>query len=347
MPGNLTATLGISAFAPDIEGTVRIARAADDAGVHTTWTSELYNRSVTIPLAAMATATERTQLGAAIAYGVGRSPMTLAAEARDLDELSHGRFVLGIGNGTRTMIRDWHGLDPESPAVRIEELVPLIRRIWNVHEAPIDHEGRFYRLRFRPIGDPPPPQRAIPIHTAGVNPRMCESAGRVADGIIAHPICSAKYLAEVVAPAVAKGAAHAGRDAADVDLASMVICVVHDDLDQARREAASQISFYGSVKTYDLAFSVAGFGAQAEGIREAFRARDEDAMRAAVTDDMVDAMAICGRTPEAVRDGLRRYDGVIDHVIVYSPTHGLSAERVEENLMSLMAVAGTAAGAPS
>lgn len=335
-----TPSLGLSAFAPDIAGTVRLARAADEAGVHTTWASELYNRSVTIPLAAMATGTQRTNLGAAIAYGVGRSPMTLAAEARDLDELSGGRFVLGIGNGTRTMIRDWHGQDPEAPAVRVEELVTLIRRIWNVHSEPVDHEGRFYRMRFRPIGDPPATQRAIPVYTAGVNPRMCEAAGRVGDGIIAHPICTAAYLSDVVAASVVKGVEHAGRSPDDVELASMVICVVHDDVEEARREAASQISFYGSVKTYDAAFAHNGFAAQAEAIREAFRARDEDAMRAAVTDDMVDAMAVCGRTPGEVRDGLRRYDGVLDHAIVYSPTHGLSAERVEENISSLVQVAG-------
>jgi probable F420-dependent oxidoreductase len=341
VPRQPTATLGISAFGPDIEATVRIARAADAAGVPATWTSELYNRSVTIPLAAMATVTERTLLGAAIAYGVGRSPMTLAAEARDLDELSHGRFVLGLGNGTRTMIRDWHGQDPEAPAVRIEELVPLIRAIWNVHERPVDHDGRFYRMRFRPIGDPPAIQRAIPIHTAGLNPRMCESAGRVADGIIAHPVCSAKYLQEVVAPAVAKGAARSERAVEEIELASMVICVVHDDLEQARRDAASQISFYGSVKTYDAAFALNGFAANAEAIREAFRAGDEDAMRVAVSDEMVDAMAVCGRTASEVRAGLRRYDGVLDHAIAYSPTHGLSAERVEENIMSLVEVAAS------
>lgn len=341
MPRSSKATLGLSAFAPDIEGTVRIAAAADAAGVDTVWTSELYNRSVTIPLAAMAVGTQRTKIGAAIAYGVGRSPMTLAAEARDLDELSHGRFVLGIGNGTRTMIRDWHGQDPESPALRIEELVPLIRAIWNVHEQPVDHEGRFYRMRFSPIGERPPIQRDIPIVTAGVNARMCESAGRVADGIVAHPICSVKYLSEVVEAAVVKGAEHAGRDAADVEIGSMVICVVHEDIEQARREAASQISFYGSVKTYDAAFSVNGFGAEAEAIRGAFRARDEDAMRAAVTDEVVDAMAVCGTTPAEVREGLRRYDGVLDHAIVYSPTHGLSPERVEENISSLVEVAAS------
>ena len=98
--------------------------------------------------------TERCRVGTAIAYGVGRSPLTLAAEARDLDELSDGRFVLGLGNGTRRMISDWHGQDPEAPAVRMEELVPLLRRLWRLHEEPIDHDGRFYRLHMQADGRP-------------------------------------------------------------------------------------------------------------------------------------------------------------------------------------------------
>lgn len=71
-------------------------------------------------------------------------PLVLATEARDLDELSNGRLVLGIGNGTKRMMSDWHGVpDTSAPALRMEELVMLLRRIWNLHEGPIHHEGRF------------------------------------------------------------------------------------------------------------------------------------------------------------------------------------------------------------
>lgn len=334
------ATLGLSTFAPDIKGTVRLASAADAAGIDTVWTSELFNRSATIPLAAMAGATATANIGSAITYGVGRSPLTLAAEARDLDELTDGRFFLGLGNGTAKMIQDWHGLDPSSPAVRMEELVTLLRAIWNVHEQPVDHDGRFYRLRFRPIEATPPPVTArLPIYTAGVNPRMIETAGRVADGFIGHPILSKKYLDEFVRPSVAKGAAHAGRSAEDIEISSMVICSIHDDEEQARDEAARQISFYGSVKTYGRMLGLCGFGDEALAIQEAFRARDADGMLSAVTDEMIDSMAVTG-TAQQVRDGLRRYDGTLDHTILYSPTHRLTPQRIEENLESLIAMVG-------
>ena len=331
------ATLGISAFAPDIHGTVRLTEAADAAGLDTIWTSELFNRSATIPLAAMAGVTKQATLGSAITYGVGRSPLTLAAEARDLDELTKGRFILGLGNGTAGMIEHWHGLDPSAPAVRMEELVTLLRALWSM-DAPVKHDGRFYRMNFQPIEKSPPPVTArLPIYTAGVNPRMVETAGRVADGIIGHPILSKKYLEEIVRPAVAKGAEHAGRSPQDIAITSMVICVICDNEEQARNEAARQISFYGSVKTYGRMLQLCGFGTEAAKINEAMRARDHDGMVKAVTDEMIDAMSVTG-TANQVREGLRRYDGVLDHTIIYSPTHRISPERIEENLDSLIAM---------
>jgi alkanesulfonate monooxygenase SsuD/methylene tetrahydromethanopterin reductase-like flavin-dependent oxidoreductase (luciferase family) len=123
------------------------ARLAEKAGFESVWTTEFYDRSATVALAAMALATSTIGLGSAIAYAFGRTPVVLAAEARDLDELSGARLTLGLGlgTGTRRMQRDWHGLDGEHPAGRMEELVPLLRRLWRLHAGPVEHEGRFYR----------------------------------------------------------------------------------------------------------------------------------------------------------------------------------------------------------
>src|SRR4051794_27010672 len=201
------ATLGIEVQGASVRGMGAIAAAADAAGLDAAWTPELYNRSATITLAEMAHRTSRCRIGTAIAYGVGRSPLTLAAEARDLDELSDGRLVLGIGNGTRRMISDWHGQDPEAPAVRMEELVLVLRALWRLHEGPVDHDGRFYRLHIAPTGDLLAPLRPeIPIYTAGVNPRMIEVAGRVADGLLGHALFTTGYIEDVVRPAIARGA---------------------------------------------------------------------------------------------------------------------------------------------
>jgi probable F420-dependent oxidoreductase len=334
-------TFGIESQGTSVRAMGDLAAAAERAGIDAAWAPELYDRSATISVAEMAHRTERCQVGTAIAYGVGRSPLTLAAEARDLDEISAGRFVLGIGNGTRRMIADWHGQDPEAPAKRIEELVPLLRDLWRLHEAPVDHEGRFYRLKFRPTGAMKAPLRErIPVWTAGVNPRMIESAGRVADGLLGHALFTAEHIAEVVRPAIERGAAHAERDPAEIGVATLVISVVDDDAERARREAAAQIAFYCSAKSYGALLESHGFGTAGAAIREAFGAGDWDAMVAAVTPEMVDRMALAG-TADEVKAAARRYEGVLDHLILYAPSYGVSDERAVENANRLVETFGT------
>lgn len=337
-------TIGIESQGTSVRAMGEVAAAADAGGLDAAWAPELYSRSATITLAEFARRTSRCRIGTAIAYGVGRSPLTLAAEARDLDEIADGRFVLGLGNGTRRMIADWHGQDPDAPAVRMEELVGLVRRLWRLHEGPIAHDGRFYRLHIAPTGDLLPPLRErIPIYTAGVNPRMIETAGRVADGLLGHTLFTTGYLEDVVLPAITRGAAHTGRDPGEVAVASLVFAAVHDDAEQARREVAAQIAFYASAKTYAPILERTGFASEGAAIRAAFAAGDLDAMVGAVTERMVDALAVAG-TPTDIRGALRRYDGLLDHVILYTPSFRLTPERVRENALGLIAACAPGAG---
>jgi len=329
-------TIGVEAQGTSVRSMGDLAAAAEAAGLAAAWAPELYNRSATISVAEMANRTSRCTVGTAIAYGIGRSPLTLAAEARDLDELSDGRFVLGLGNGTRRMIADWHGHDPAAPAVRMEELVTLVRRLWRLDLGPVRHEGRFYRIDIAATGDLAPPARAsLPIYTAGVNPRMIEVAGRVADGLLGHTFFTVPYIEDVVLPAVEKGAGHSGRDVSDVRIASLVFAAVHDDAEQARREVAAQIAFYASAKTYAPLLERIGFGSEAAAIREAFARRDTEAMVRAVSERMVDALAVAGSARD-VRDGLRRYEGLLDHAILYSPSFTLAPERVQQSALGLI-----------
>ena len=186
----------------------------------------------------------------------------LAAEARDLDELSGGRFVLGIGNGTRRMISDWHGLDGDAPATRMEELVPLLRRIWRLHEGPIDHEGRFYRLRIRALdamtSEAP---RDIPIYTAGVNPRMIESAGpRRRRPARPHALHARLHRGRRVAGDREGRAARRPRSCVTSAVTTLVMASAHADEEAARRECRQMIAFYGSVKSYGAIYAHEGFG---------------------------------------------------------------------------------------
>ena len=295
------------------------ARLAEEAGFASVWATEFYDRSAIVALAAMAQATKTIELGSAIAYGFGRTPLVLAAEARDLDELSGGRLTLGLGTGTRRMQQDWHGLDGEHPATRMEELVPLLRRLWRLGEGPIAHDGRFYRLHVKPTAPPRPPLRAdIPVYMAGVNARMVEAAGAVADGLVGHPLFTPEYVREVVRPALARGAERAGRDAPP-PIAGYLTCSVSEDRDAARRDAAAIIAFNSTVKTYRATHESSGFGAEAEAIREAWSKGDGEAMVAAVSDEMIDAIVLAG-TEEEVRARFdERWEGVYERTLLWPP----------------------------
>jgi probable F420-dependent oxidoreductase len=337
------ATRGVSVLAGGMAETAQIAAAADDAGYHAAWTSEFNDRSAIVALAAMAQHTTRCRIGSAIAYAVGRSPLILANDARGLDELSGGRLILGLGTGTKGMQIGWHGVrDPESPALRLEELVPLLRRIWRLHDGPVRHEGRFYSMNLAATAEVLPPIREqIPIFTAGVNERMIETAGRVSDGLVCHPTFSSAYVREVVRPAIARGAERAGRDPRAIEIVGMLLCSAHHDEDTARREVAAQIAFYAAPKAYAPMFQASGFAAEAQEIRQAFAERDHRAMIEAVSDDMIDAIGVAG-TPEQVRAGIARRESDFDHLALYSPSFTMTLERVQQNTLDLIRI-----GAPS
>jgi probable F420-dependent oxidoreductase len=294
------------------------ARLAEAAGFESVWATEFYDRSATVALAAMAQATETVELGSAIAYGFGRTPVVLAAEARDLDELSGGRLTLGLGTGTKRMQRDWHGLDGEHPAARMEELVPLIRALWRLHEGPIEHEGRFYRLNVQPTAPPRPPLRPeIPIYMAGVNARMIEAAGAVADGLVGHPLFTPEYARDVVRPALARGAERTGREPPPI--AGYITTSVSEDRDQARQDAAAIIAFNSTVRTYRAVHEVSGFEREADAVRDAWSQGDFAGMAAAVTDEMIDTIALAG-TPDEVRARFNeRWANVYERPLLWPP----------------------------
>jgi probable F420-dependent oxidoreductase len=331
--------LGVVLSLPGIDETVAAARLAEEAGFESAWTTEFPDHSATVQLAAVALATERMTLGSAIAYAFGRTPLVLAAEARDLDTLAEGRLILGLGTGTKRMQRDWHGLDGESPALRMEELVPLVRRLIRLHEGPLEHEGRFYRTVVQPTAPVPPPLRDdLPIYMGGVNARMVEAAGAVADGLVGHPLFTPEYTRDVVRPALARGAERSGRDE-PVPIAGYVTCSVDEDGDAARQAARGIVAFNSTVKTYRPILSHHGFDAEADRIREAWQRGDFPGMAAAVTDEMLDTIALAG-TPEQVRAAYEeRRAELFERTLLWSP-FGLDAVRAAIDAFSVRSPAG-------
>ena len=313
-----------------------VARRAEAVGFGAVWTGELYNRSATIPMAVLGQATERVVVGSNIAYGVGRSPLIWAVEARDLDELTEGRLVLGLGNGTPAMMENWLGVSGESPAARMEELVAVLRKLWRLHEGPVHHDGRFYRLHLAPPADTAPPFREhLPIWTAAVGPRMARAAGRVADGVVAHPMATPEYLAEVVRPEIARGAEEAGRSLDGFVVKGYRMCAVDDDVEAARRRVAFAIGQYAASRVYDRLFALHGWEAAQLRIRAAAKDGDPQRMASEVPDEAVDAIGIAC-TPAEFPARAARHAETLDHLDLCAAPWGLQPDELEQSTLAIV-----------
>jgi alkanesulfonate monooxygenase SsuD/methylene tetrahydromethanopterin reductase-like flavin-dependent oxidoreductase (luciferase family) len=301
-----------------------IAATAERAGFAAVWVSELYNRSATVPMAVLAAATERIRIGSNIAYGAARSPMILAAEARDLDELSGGRIVLGLGNGTPGMMQHWMGVDGSAPAARMEELVTVLRELWRLHERPVTHEGRFYSITIKPtIPTAPPIQDPSRSGPPGSTRAWCAPpAGRGRPGRASDD--DGRLRRGGPAPRTGARRRRGGTRGHRGGVRHR-ICAVDADEEAARRRAAFAIAQYAPARVYDRLFAIHGWSAEQERIRAAARERDSAAMAAAVTDEMIDAMAIACR-PEDLPRLAARHARPFDHLNLTAPPWGWSRE---------------------
>lgn len=308
---------------------VDAGRRAEEAGAEVLWTSELH-RSATVVAAALAQGTSRARIGTAIALAFVRSPMITALEALDLDELSGGRFVLGLGSGVQRLNELWHNVSFGKPVPHLRETVRNIRHFWQTctSGAEIALDGDYEPMHIRGYQRPFPVRRVdIPIYLAAMGPQMTRLAGAIGDGWISHELCSPTYLAERVLPELAAGIARTpGKTRSDVDVVVSACCSIDDDPRVARRRVAGLVGFYASVRTYADFFDFHGLAQEQQRVIEAFRSgRGADHLADTVSDAMVDALTMTGDRDRVV-ERIKAYRGLADSVKLSPPTHGLSAE---------------------
>ncbi len=319
---------------------VALAREAEAAGFDAVWATEFHNHDVYTWMTAMALATSRIGIGSGIAYAFARPPVLVAAAAADVDEVSDGRVLLGLGSGTQRMNESWYGLAFEKPAARMAEAVRVIRATWAAAGGPrFRYEGKFWNLDIENYRRPNLRRPELPIYVAGVNRLMARAAGEVADGYIGHPLSSRRFMREVTHPAVLEGLKRSGRERTTMTLANYLICSMHEDREVARREAAHQIAFHATVYTYRSIFQLHGYGAQRETIRAAFAKGDVATMVSSVPEEMVDECAIAG-TPDECRQQLKRYEGLLDMAMFFAPSFAIPRERVMANQRAILEVFG-------
>ncbi|MGY1709994.1 TIGR03617 family F420-dependent LLM class oxidoreductase [Geodermatophilus sp. SYSU D00758] len=298
-----------------------VARDLEERGYAGAWTSETAHDPF-LPLALAARTTRDLQLGTAIAVAFARSPMTVAGTAHDLQRLSRGRFVLGLGTQVRAHVERRFCMPWSAPVPRMREYVGALRAVWAAWQdgVPLRFRGEHYRhTLMTPVFSPEPHEwGAPPVHLAAVGPAMTRLAGEVADGLLVHAFTTARYLAERTLPALEEGLAAGGRVRDDV-VVSLPGFVVTGRTEGERAQAADtvreRIAFYGSTPAYRPVLELHGWGRLADELHAVSLGRDPGrwaAMRDLVDDEVLEAVAVVA-APEDVGPAVRRrFGGLVD-----------------------------------
>ncbi len=326
---------GTVGFEP--EGVVAQARAAEAADYDGIWSAET-GHDPFLPLVLAAEHTERLQVGTGIAVAFARNPMTLAMVSNDLQTLSRGRFVLGLGSQIKPHVEKRFSMPWSHPAPRMRELVLAVRAIWAswADGTRLAFRGEFYRhTLMTPMFDPGPNPYGNPaLFLAAVGPKMTEVAGEVADGLLAHAFTTERYLREVTLPALERGLAAGGRVRADVEvsLPGMVVSGVDDAATEASRAATrKQLAFYGSTPAYRPVLELHGWGDLHLDLHRLSRRGAWDEMAALVDDEILETFAVVDDLDSIGARVRERYGGLVDRFNVDAPT-GVSSERWVEVL---------------
>ncbi|MDJ0787962.1 MAG: LLM class F420-dependent oxidoreductase [Myxococcota bacterium] len=279
-----------------------------------------------LPLAMAARETERLELYSAVAIAFARSPMLLANTAYDLQLLSKGRFILGLGTQIRPHIERRFSMPWSRPVARMREMVAAIRAIWACFEgeAPLDFRGEFYtHTLMTPVFDPGPNPYGPPrIFLAGVGPKMTEAVGEVGDGFFVHPFHTEAFLREATLPALDRGLSRAGRKRSDFEVSCQVLVATGDteeEIAAARNGARAQISFYGSTPAYRPVLDHLGRGELQEELRALSKQGRWLEMAGRVDDELLDAIAVSGPRSEIAGRLRERCAGQVDRVSLVAP----------------------------
>jgi probable F420-dependent oxidoreductase len=311
---------------------LELAQRAEASGFASVFSIEFFNRHGYATLGAIAHATRRVRIGTAIANAFTRTPLLHASAAMDLDELSGGRMVLGLGSATRRMNEEWYDVRFSAPAARMQELVELLRAAFAAAKGGGLHfEGTFWNVNVPIYGRPGAVRETVPIWVAAVNRGMIAAAGTVADGLVGHPIATRAWHRDVTLPGLHAAERAAGRPRGACRLKPYVMTSLHPDPEQALRNAKGQIGFYFTTALYHTILDHHGLREVGVACRKALRSFDTRAMAEAVPDALVREIAIVG-TPDDAREQLAGWKDLTDEPLLYPPSVGVSRDDMKRNL---------------
>ena len=331
--------VGVYAGAGDVDAG-DAAKRQEDLGYDGLWAPETSHDPL-ISLAFAARATERVELGTAIVVAFGRNPMDLAITANDLQLISKGRFILGLGSQIKPHIEKRFSMPWSRPAARMREFILAMRAIWDSwnNGTKLDFRGEFYtHTLMTPFFNPGPNPYGPPkVFLAGVGEKMTEVAGEVCDGFLSHAFSTPKYFKESTIPALERGLKKAGRKREDFEVTAPGFMVLGNSDDEIRTASAGtrqQIAFYGSTPAYRPVLEAHGWGNMQDELNTMSKRGEWVEMGKLITDDVLDAFAIVGSADDVPTEVQARYGGHADR-ISFGIRGGNGTNAVVEKLRAL------------
>lgn len=305
-----------------------LARQAEDAGFTGLFAPQVLGPPF-VPLAAAAAVTEHILLASGIAIAAARSPFETAMAAIDLDRISGGRFVLGLGASVHAWSSGIFGAPPHKPVAHLRETVAAVRHIVRgAHRGLEPFEGEWYRADFEQLQPTAAPLREeIPIWIAALRAPLVRLAAEVADGVMGHPMWSVEWAVERMQPEFLAALEQAGRSRRDVEVNLWFWAAPGTDRKAAIDDCRPTMAFYGGIAQYEPFFAAHGFADVARQLQQGVRAGDFQSVAHLVPDEMVETFVALGE-PAEVRARLAPAFAFADSLCVVSPAYGLPPEKV-------------------
>jgi probable F420-dependent oxidoreductase len=314
--------------------TVAAAVDAEAQGLDGVFSVQLAS-SPWVPLGAAAAGTSRVRVGTGIALAFTRSPYETALDALDLDRLSEGRFVLGLGTGVRMHHEQHYGVGYDRPVARLGEAVRIIKAVTSGEARRLGRfDGEFWSVDFSRLEMRRPLRPDLPVWIAALRTPLVRLAATHGDGLIGHPSWSRQWALEQVRGPFAAGLAAAGRARRNVEVNLWQVVAPNPDPAEAVSDARRHVAFYAGIAQYEPYFAAHGFASVARALQAAATAGDPDAA-ALVPEEMARTFVVCG-TPGQVMDQLAPLWEVADSLCLQPPPVGGSARAAYERRIAEM-----------
>ena len=307
---------------------------AESLGYDSIWTAEAYGADAVTPAAWILAQTDKIKVGTSIMQMPARSPACSAMTAMTLNQLSNGRFIVGLGASGPQVVEGWHGVAYGRPITRTKEYISIMKKVF-AREAPVEHDGFHYSLPYsgddgtglgKPLKSILQADKDIPIYTASITPNGLAGSAEVADGVF--PIWMDPAKPEVLLPHIEKWLAKSERTMMDYDIAPFITCIMGDDINACRQPIKGNMALYiGGMGARDKNFyndycKALGFEDAAVKIQDLYLSGRKDEAMAAVPDELVDACHLVGPA-EHIREQLARWkeagaNGIVGSMLIGS-----------------------------